>query len=104
MYVGTTSITSQWLDRELFMINVECLWRELSETRAGEEFTWSQGHFFKVPYCSMVATEWGWWEERGREIVGGGRDGSVLCLAEGCTCCVTDRQTSVRGLGNAQML
>lgn len=43
--------------------------------------------------------------ERVRELVGGGRDGSMLCLAEGCTCCVTDRQTNkCRGLGDAQML
>lgn len=40
-----------------------------------------------------------------RELVGGGRDGSMLCLAEGCTCCVTDRHTNkCRGLGDAQML
>lgn len=50
------------------------------------------GIFSKCPYCSMLETEWGYWGKRGIELVGGGRDGSMLCLAEGCTCCVTDKQ------------
>lgn len=39
-------------------------------------------------------------KESGREEerVEGGRDGSMLCLAEGCTCCVTDIQTNVGGM------
>ncbi len=66
---------------------------ELVESLPGAIF------FPKCPYCSMLETELGYWGKRAIELVGGGRDGSMLCLAEGCTCCVTDRQTSVGAIG-----
>ncbi len=96
MYIGDASSKSQRLDWERFMFSIECIVRarpELVESLPGAIF------FPKCPYCSMLETELGYWGKRAIELVGGGRDGSMLCLAEGCTCCVTDRQTSVGAIG-----